>query len=76
MQNGVSFFSAVLVYTNKLGVVKLLSVPKMGQMSKSGTFPECHMFKLRGCFVIPLYVKSSAIIFKKMLETNVGGTQA
>ena len=38
----VTRYFAILVYVKKkLGVVKLLSVPKMGQMSQSE--PECHM---------------------------------
>jgi len=43
MQNGVGFAgfsSATYAKARKLGVVKLLSVPKIGQMSQSGTFPE------------------------------------
>jgi len=44
MQGGVSFaFFSILVFAKKNIGVKLLSVPKIGQMSLNMTFPECHI---------------------------------
>jgi len=52
----------------------VLAVPKMGQMSKSGTFPKCEMVLVwgGGIFAILVYAKKNLGVVKLLSAPKMG----
>jgi len=48
----------------------VIAFPKMGQMSKSGTFPKCHIFLVSRLFY-PCVTEKEPILTKKLPEAIV-----
>ena len=45
--------------TDTCGSITVLVVPKMGQLSESGTLPECKIVLVTQCFAILVYIKKT-----------------